>query len=350
MGKYNPYAQENMYRMEEEPPKMELNDYIVEYKRTGAGYWLACYLHHFEKSTLNGWVYRLCNKYSQLSRYKDFKQEMICAMLEKLETYDSAFGTTLLQYSARHMSNAIHDYMRTNGGVYLLSDDYYKNLRKVNAIFYRDRELSYEESIQIVMKETGFSLKHVLGYIEHGKWFRYPESIESNINDFVHAKLTPDSFASPDHIIPHKAFIQVYLKRIEDLRLRDKQLLFDYLGIVNHERGWVIDKRKIRFGDIADKHQLRDEQSVTNRYRRIVANLREELERQGWLEGKHTPKLPEAAEKETPELMELDREIIDYAIQKWKKSGLPAEIYMLFREVKTVDDKMIIEFLKLILY
>jgi hypothetical protein len=34
-------------------------------------------------------------------------------------------------------------------------------------------------------------------------------------------------------------------------------------------------------GDIADKHQLRDEQSVSNRFRKIMDGIRAELERQG---------------------------------------------------------------------
>ncbi len=82
MGKFNPYAQENMYRMDEEPPKMELNAYILEYKQTGDGYWFACFLHQFEREILNRWVYNRCEKYSQHSRFKDIKQEMITILLK----------------------------------------------------------------------------------------------------------------------------------------------------------------------------------------------------------------------------------------------------------------------------
>lgn len=147
MGKFNPYAQGNMYRMEEEPPKMELNDYIVEYKLTGDGYWLACYLHRFEQKVLNGWVYKLCVKYNQQSRYKDIKEEMILALLEKLSDYDPTVGTTLLQFAGRNMVNAVHDYMRKNVGVFLLSDKYYQNLRKVSAIYYRNKELPDDKRV-----------------------------------------------------------------------------------------------------------------------------------------------------------------------------------------------------------
>jgi len=308
VGKFNPYLQENMYRMDDEPPKMELNDYIVEYKRTGDEYWLACFLHCFERNWFNRWVYRQCNRYNQLSRFQDFKQEMTQALLIKLPDYDPTVGTTLIQFAARSMLNAIHEYMRKNVGVYLLSDDYYKNLRKVNAVFYRDIKLSYDNRIEAVQSETGFSLKRILGYIEHGSWFKYPESIDSNISDFVRAKLTPDDFLSPEHVVLREMFNSACFEQVERLRERDKCLLYDYLGIVDFSCGWVIDKSKIRYGDIADKHQLRNEQSVTNRYRKIIAEVRAGLEKQGWIEGRHTPKFTEPIEKSKLELTDLDRE------------------------------------------
>ena len=350
MGKFNPYDRNNMYRMDEEPPKMKLNDYIAEYKRTGDGYWLACYLHRFEQDMLNGWVYRQCQRYGQQSRFKDIKQEMIEAMLEKSDDYNPTVGTTLIQFAGSRMVNAVHTYLRKNAGIFLLSDKYYQNLRKVSAIYYRDKELAIDARIQAVISETGFSLKRVLGYIDHGKWFRYPESIESNISDFVQAKLTPDEFASPEYVVLHKLFTEVYLAQVDDLRERDKRLLFDYLGIVDFNRGWVIDKNKIRLADIADKHQLRDEQSVTNRFRKIVAALRAELEKQGWIGDAPTQEPTEPSEKDMPELTDLDHQIIDYAVRKWKESGKAAEFYMLFRDGKYVDERLILEFLKIWLY
>lgn len=274
--------QQNMYRLPDKPPEMKLNDYIVEYKRTDDSYWLACFLHNFEQKVLNGWVFKLCEKHNQHSRYQDIKQEIVQVLLEKLDSYDLAAGTTLIQFAGCVMVNAVHDYMRKNVGIYLLSDKYYQNLRKVNAIYYRDSKLSHDVRIKTVIAETDLSLKKVLGYIDDGKWFRYPESIESNISDFEHFKGTPDIYSPPEYIILRDIFMAVYLGSIENLRERDRQLFFDYLGIVNFARGWVIDKKKIRLGDIADKHHLRDEQSITNRFRKIVAELRYELEKQGW--------------------------------------------------------------------
>lgn len=177
MGKFNPYAQENMYRMDEEPPKMEMNDYIVEYKRTGDDYWLACFLHRFEQEKLNGWVYSKCKKHSQHSRFKDIKQEAVRVLLEKLDEYDPTVGTTLWQFTWHDIKNAFYDYMRKNVGIYLLSDKYYQALRKVNYIYYRNDELSYDERIQTVITKTGFKLEKVLRYIDDANGFGIPKAL-----------------------------------------------------------------------------------------------------------------------------------------------------------------------------
>lgn len=98
------------------------------------------------------------------------------------------------------------------------------------------------------------------------------------------AKLTPDDYSSPDYSVPHKLFMRAYIEQIGYLRERERQLLFDYLGIVDFNNGWVIDENKIRLGNIADRHQLRDEQSVTNRFRKIIEDVRTELKKNGWIE------------------------------------------------------------------
>ena len=72
---------------------------------------------------------------------------------------------------------------------------------------------------------------------------------------------------------------------------------FDYLGIVDFACGWVINENKIRHGDVADRHQLRDEQSITNHYHKIIAEVRVALEKQGWIEGNNTLRLTEPTKK-----------------------------------------------------
>jgi DNA-directed RNA polymerase specialized sigma subunit len=276
------YEQRRMYHMADLPPELPLNEYIIEYKRTGDGVWLDYFLHRFEEQMLNGWAFKLCTKYNQLSRFQDVKQEMLTALIQKLPEYDPTVGTTLIQFAGRDMVNAVHEYIRKNAGLYLLSDKYYQNLRKVNAIYNRNRdELTPEERFQNVISETDFTVKQTLGYIEAGKWFSNPESLEQSLSDFERAKRTPNDYDSPETVLLRREFELTYIQAVDALPLADRELLFDCLGIDSLVTGNI--KPKFPMGDIADKHQLRDEQSVSARLGKICRVLREELRKQGWI-------------------------------------------------------------------
>jgi hypothetical protein len=276
-----------MYRMAAAPPDMPLNDYIVKYKSTGESYYLPCYLHLFEQQVLNGWAYKLCEKYGQLSRFQDFKQEMVTALLDRITEYDSTVGTTLVQFASKNMVAAVHSYMRKNVGMYLLPEKYYQDLRKVAHNYYKHKELSVDERIQLVITETGLPFKRILRLTEESEKFRYPETLDTNLSDFERAKRTPTEYSAPDYLVLNNMFWNAVFDFLDGLRRRDYSPLMDVLGIDCPYCGRV--HRAPFLGDIADKHQLRDEQSVTRRFNKIMDGIRAELEKQGFIEGKNTP-------------------------------------------------------------
>jgi hypothetical protein len=190
-------------------------------------------------------------------------------------------------------------------------------------------------------------IEKVLRFIEESTKFRYPETIDTNFSDFERAKRTPIEYAAPDYLLLQSVFWDAVLDILENLRRRDYMLLMDYLGIDCPYCGRV--HRPPFLGDIADKHQLRDEQSVTNRFRKIVDGIRLELEKQGWLEGEHTPEVAESPPKDDG-LNEIDRAVIDYAIKRWEKSGKLADFHMLFSNAKCSRNGLILEYLKLWIY
>jgi hypothetical protein len=144
-------------------------------------------------------------------------------------------------------------------------------------------KISKEQAIRLVIAETGLPLKRVLRLIEESEKFRYPETIDTNLSDFERAKRTPAEYSSPDYLVLQGMFWDAVFETLGGLRRRDYSLLLDVLGIDCPYCGRA--HRKPFLGDIADKHQLRDEQSVTNRYNRIMDGIRAELERQGFIEG-----------------------------------------------------------------
>ncbi|GHU81774.1 hypothetical protein AGMMS50284_2690 [Clostridia bacterium] len=347
MGVYISYPHRNMYRMTVEPPEMKLNDYIVEYKKSGDSYYLSCFLHRFEQQLLNGWAYKLGEKYGQLSRFQDIKQEMVSTLLDRIEAYDPTVGTTLLQFAKKNMLAAVHTYMRKNCGIYLLPEKYYQQLRLVSHLYYKERELSEDERIQVVIERTGLPIERVLRFIEESIKFRYPETIDTNFSEFERAKRTPIEYAAPDYLLLKSIFWDALLDILEKLRRRDYMLLTDYLGIDCPYCGRV--HKPPFLGDIADKHQLRDEQSVTNRFRKIVEGIRIELEKQGLIEGEHTPKQSEPLPKDDC-LNEIDCAVIAYAVRKWRKSGEESVLHMMPRDEWGNDDRCVWEYLKLWLY
>jgi DNA-directed RNA polymerase specialized sigma subunit len=116
---------------------------------------------------------------------------MVCVLLDRAEAYGPTIGTTLMQFAKKNMLAAVHTYMRKNAGIYLLPEKYYQNLRTVAHLYYKNKDLSAEGQISLIMDETGLPLAKILRLIEESERFRYPETIDTNFSDFDRAKQTP---------------------------------------------------------------------------------------------------------------------------------------------------------------
>ena len=62
MNWYIPKKQLNMYRMKKKPPKMPMNDCIIQYKQSGDKRFLQYFLHYYE-SALNWRTEDFCERY-----------------------------------------------------------------------------------------------------------------------------------------------------------------------------------------------------------------------------------------------------------------------------------------------
>jgi len=69
-----PLEQLFMYRLKKAPPDRRLNDYIVEYKRTGDEQYLAYFLHYYEAS-LNIRTEKFCEATFETIAYAVRKRE-----------------------------------------------------------------------------------------------------------------------------------------------------------------------------------------------------------------------------------------------------------------------------------
>jgi len=126
--------------------------------------------------------------------------------------------------------------------------------------------------------------------------------------------------------------------------------LLDYCGLKRHDDWFIRLEKPLDWEILAARLHVGTQESVTENFRNAAAIVRKELEKAHWLEGKHTPVFISTAVDTTPELTNIDCEIVEYAKRKWGESGKSAEFHMLVIEERAAKEQLIREFLKLWLY
>ena len=112
-----------------------------------------------------------------------------------------------------------------------------------------------------------------------------------------------------------KLFFEALVIGVDDLPRKENRLILGYYGLARHENCFI-EIEPIPKQILAARLYIGKMQAVDDNIRRAATLLRTELEKQGWIEGKHTPKLIDSTEKDAPRLADLDREIVDYAVLK----------------------------------
>jgi len=258
--------------------------HIIQYRQTNDEKYLAYFLHSYEPK-LDHRTAKFCRVYKQEHNFADIKQAIVEALVLKLPDYNPDLDIDFLFFTRRYVADAVHDYIRQCGSVFSVRPSEYRTLRKVAAIFYTNRDKPLSERIQEIDAQTGMSDEKIHNYIYMAEEFRFPVSLdepfESEDRDAISVtEKLHDTYPSPESIVIRCELYEAIIDEIEKLRFRDSKLLLDYLGIDCLYCGRVSEPKPI--ADIADEHQLRDEQSVTNRFRGICGRLRVELEKLGW--------------------------------------------------------------------
>jgi DNA-directed RNA polymerase specialized sigma subunit len=288
-----------MYRLSAEPPEMPMNDYILQYQRTRDEKYLAYFLHVYEPK-LNYYVERQCSKYRQSHRFGDVKLAVIETMMTKLPQYDSKKGASFLTFVSKFAKDAIHGFIRQNGGVFSARPREYRTMKKVIAIYDRHKDEPKEEWLREIWQQTGLSDKDIEKYINMAKQFRFPVNVDEStenqdserLNDY---RQVADIYSSPERIVLNAMRYDDMVDELEKLPDEERQFVLDYLGIRCLYCGRIGDKKPL--SELADDMQLRDNQSVTARFRKLIGILAVEMEKLGWIEGENTPKLTEKVEE-----------------------------------------------------
>ena len=340
-----------MYRLKKAPPNMRLNDYIAEYKRTGDEQYLAYFLHHYEPA-LNSRTEKFCERYGQLQHFQDIKQTIVAAMVAKLPDYDPAIGADFTQYTDLYVAEAVIDYIRQGCGTVSINESAFDTLREITAIYYADPQATVEVRLREIKKQKGYDEKKVHEFLRYGELFRYSDSLDSVEVDEEErrvplAERIGDPFGDPEYIVLKKLFIGAIAAAVDALGYRDLRLFLHYIGLRRVGNGFTDDK-PLPKAMIAANSQIGSVDAVNKRFKQIVHRIKDELEKQGWVEGENTPKLSESS-SEKLRISEAAFEAIAYAVRKWEKSGKP-DFKMIFNFAEEVDGRLVLEFLGLWVY
>jgi len=346
-----PFEQLFMYQLKKAPPDRRLNDYIVDYKRTGDEQYLAYFLHHYEAS-LNIRTEKFCEHYGQLQHFQDIKQTIVAAMVTKLHDYDPNIGADFTQYTDLYVTEAVIDYIRQCCGTVSINESAFDTLREITAIYYADPQSSIEERLREIKRQKGYDAQKVHEFLRYSELFRYSASLNDVEVDEYEGR-TPlaesigDPFGNPEYIVLKKLFIEAIAAAVDSLGYRDLRLFLHYLGLRRVGDGFA-DDELLPKAMIAAHSQIGSVDAVNKRFKQIIRKIKDELEKQGWIEGENTPKLSESS-SEKIRISKATFETIAYAVRRWEQSGKP-DFNMIFSYTEEVDGRMAEEFLGLWVY
>jgi len=346
-----PLEQLFMYRLKKAPPNMQLNDYIMEYKRTGDEQYLAYFLHQYEAS-LNIRTEKFCEHYGQLQHFQDIKQTIVAAMFAKLHDYNPTMGADFTQYTDLYVAEAVIDYIRQCCGAVSINESAFDTLREITAIYYADPQASVEERLREIKKQKGYDEKKVYEFLRYGEFFRYSASldaveVEEEEGRVSLAESIGDVFGNPEYIVLKKLLIEAIAAAVDRLSYRDSRLLLRFVGLRRVGDGFA-DDELLPKEMIAAHSQVGSVDAVNKRFKQIARRIKNELEMQGWVEGENTPKLSESS-SEKIRISNAAFEAVADVVHEWEKSGKP-DFNMIFNFTKEVDGRLVLEYLGLWVY
>lgn len=166
----------NIFRLDPEPPQMELDDYIRETVRHKDLAYFSFFLHHFEKR-LNSVIYRFLTRNGidryDPARFLDYKLELLQMLLFCLPRFDPAQETEFLKYAKHYIQDGLLfcPMMGEVGSFASLAE--YRRVRQIGAIYNnsgkRRAEVVSEFAIQSGYKDESVSADELLTIVQRNR-------------------------------------------------------------------------------------------------------------------------------------------------------------------------------------
>lgn len=220
---------------------------------------------------------------------EDIKQIFLEALWFAFLGYDAADPIPLLQYVKKAAVQRQLDYIRTTKNACTVpTQNGYNELRKVMGIYNSNPELSTDERIALVVKETGFTEEKVTEFIAIGKATEYPigivptEDDEEVLDGAISDELIEDPSISLFQEAWRNIFRDYFRAAADKISPKDKQILSLSLGVCFDCFGIF---KPCTYAEIAMKQGASGEKSIEKKRKTAIEKFAKQLCELGFCDG-----------------------------------------------------------------
>lgn len=267
----------------------DLNAYFVEaIKSRDKGYFEA-FIRAYEP-VLQSRAERFVSHYNlSADDTEDIKQIFLETLWFAFLDHDTSEPVPLLQYTKKAAHHKQLDYIRTTKNACTVpTQNGYNELRKVMGIYNSAPEISTDERIALIVKETGFTEEKVTEFIAIGKATEYPISIVPTDDDEeeLDGAISDELIEDPSVSLFGEALRSIYRAYFRDaadkISPKDKQILSLSLGVCFDCFGIF---KPSTYAEIALKQGASGEKSIEKKRRAAIEKFAKKLCDMGFCDG-----------------------------------------------------------------
>ena len=218
---------------------------------------------------------------------EDIKQIFLETLWTSFLSYEAADPIPLLQYVKLAVPQKWLEYIRTvKNACSVPSENGYDELRKVMGIYNNTPELSANERIALIVKETGFTEEKVTELVAIGKATEYPIGIIPTEDDEEPGAISDELIEDPSVPLFQEAWRNIcreYFRTAADnISPKDKQIISLSLGVCFDCFGIF---KPNTYAEIALKQGAAGEKSIEKKRKTAIEKFAKELCALGFCDG-----------------------------------------------------------------
>jgi DNA-directed RNA polymerase specialized sigma subunit len=261
LGGRNARFSTHMYQIKPAPPDISADECIRLYQQACDTLYLRFFLHKYERR-LNERVRYFGRTYGQLHRFEDIKQTIVLTLLELVPKFEPERNVPFEAYAKDFVEAAVDKFIRQNGSFYTIeNDNHYRALKQITAIYYERTDLSVNERIAEITRQTGKSGKRVVEFLLEGLDFKGYQSrlkpcYDEHGNYFETDVAALDEYSNPETVVPLLLCYDDLVAAVDRLDYAESDILHKLLGIACMNCGRVC--AKMKKSEIANLYEYYD--------------------------------------------------------------------------------------------